>query len=233
MNWGNRLNLTIFGESHGEAIGAVLEGLPAGEEIDLPAVLAQMARRAPGADRYSTQRRESDEPQILSGLLDGRTTGAPLCAVIANADRKSADYAALREIPRPGHADYPARLRYGGFCDLRGGGRFSGRMTAPLVFAGAVCRQILRRRGVVIGSHAASVHGVRDTPFDPVSVSAELLESLSQKRFPVLSAEAERAMLAEIEKARLAQDSVGGVVECAAAGLPAGAGGPLWEGADS
>lgn len=233
MSWGNSVKLTIFGESHGGAIGAVLEGLPAGEEIDVPAVLAQMERRAPGADRYGTQRREADAPEILSGLLNGRTTGAPLCAVIANGDRKSADYDDLRNIPRPGHADYPALLRYGGFADPRGGGRFSGRMTAPLVFAGAVCRQLLYRRGTVIGSHVLSVHGVSETPFDPVTVSAELLKNLSLRRFPVIDSQAESAMLAEIDRARLAQDSVGGVIECAAVGLPAGAGGPLTEGAES
>ena len=233
MSWGNRLKLSIFGESHGPAIGAVLEGLPAGETIDLKQVNAQMARRAPGRDRSATPRRESDEPQVLSGLLEGRTTGAPLCAVIANANTRSADYDNLRTVPRPGHADYTAYLRYRGFHDVRGGGRFSGRLTAPLVFAGAVCRQILKRRGVSIGSHVLSVHGTADTPFDPAAVSAELLDSLAARYFPTVDPVAETAMRAEIESARMVLDSVGGVVECAAVGLPGGFGGPLSEGAES
>jgi chorismate synthase len=233
MAWGNHLQLTIFGESHGPAVGAVLEGLPAGEEIDGEQVRVQMARRAPGRDLSSTPRKESDKPQILSGMLNGKTTGAPLCAVIPNTDAHSSDYANLRTVPRPGHADYTAYLRYGGFNDVRGGGRFSGRLTAPLVFAGAVCRQILKRRGVTVGSHVLSVHGAADTPFDPVSVSAELLDGLSSRYFPTVDPLAESAMRAEVESARMALDSVGGVVECAAVGLPAGHGGPLAEGVES
>ncbi len=233
MTWGNRLRLTVFGESHGPAIGAVLEGLPAGEEIDLQEVQKQMARRAPGRDRSATQRRENDEPEILSGTLDGRTTGAPLCAVIRNTDIRSSDYDAMRNIPRPGHADYPAFVRYGGFNDVRGGGRFSGRLTAPLVFAGAVCRQILSRRGVTIGAHVFAVHGVEDSPFDPVDLPAALLEDLSARYFPTIDRGAKAAMRVQIEKARKGLDSVGGIVECAAVGLPAGAGGPLSEGVES
>lgn len=233
MAWGNRLKLSIFGESHGPAIGAVLEGLPAGETIDMEQVLNQMARRAPGRDRSSTPRKESDEPQILSGMLDDKTTGAPLCTVITNTNTHSADYDSLRTVPRPGHADYTAFLRYQGFNDVRGGGRFSGRLTAPLVFAGAVCRQILKRQGVTIGSHVLSVHGAADTPFDPAHVSAELLDNLASQYFPTVDPLAESAMRAEIESARLALDSVGGVVECAAVGLPGGIGGPLSEGVES
>lgn len=233
MTWGNHLRLTVFGESHGPAIGAVLEGLPAGEAIGMEQVLAQMARRAPGRDLSSTPRKESDEPQILSGMLNGKTTGAPLCAVIANADTHSSDYDSLRTVPRPGHADYTAYLRYHGCNDVRGGGRFSGRLTAPLVFAGAVCRQILKRRGVTVGSHVLSVHGAADTPFDPVAVSAELLDALASRYFPTVDPLAESAMRAEIESARQSLDSVGGVVECAAVGLPGGFGGPLSEGVES
>lgn len=233
MTWGNKIRLTVFGESHGPAVGAVLEGLPAGGEIDMEEVLAQMARRAPGHDRSSTPREESDEPRVLSGLWNGRITGAPLCAVIANADTRSSDYGEIPNIPRPGHADYTAYVRYHGFQDVRGGGRFSGRLTAPLVFAGAVCRQILKRRGVTVGAHVLSVHGVKDVPFDPVHLPAALLEDLSSRYFPTLGPDTERAMRAEIEAARRNLDSVGGVAECAAVGLPAGFGGPLSEGAES
>ena len=233
MTWGNKLRLTIFGESHGPAIGAVLEGLPAGEAIDLRGVQKQMARRAPGHDLSATPRKETDEPEILSGMLNGLTTGAPLCAVIRNADTHSADYDSLKNVPRPGHSDYTAFVRYGGFNDVRGGGRFSGRMTAPLVFAGAVCRQILSRRGVTVGAHVLSVRNAEDEPFDPVNIPASLLEDLSSRYFPTIDRCAEEVMRAQIEEARRSLDSVGGVVECAAAGLPAGHGGPLAEGAES
>jgi chorismate synthase len=233
MPWGNKLHVTIFGESHGPAIGAVLEGLPAGEEIEAEKIFLQMSRRAPGRDKAATPRRETDEPQILSGLLNGRTTGAPLCAVITNTNTRSSDYDSLRDIPRPGHADYTAHVRYRGFNDVRGGGRFSGRMTAPLVFAGAVCRQILKRRGVTVGAHVLSIHGISDPPFDSVGLPASLLENLSSRYFPTLDPSAEEQMRAEIESARKNLDSVGGVVECAAVGLPAGVGGPLDEGVES
>lgn len=233
MIWGTKVRLTIFGESHGPAIGAVLEGLPAGEPLGRDEIAAQMARRAPGRDASATPRKEADEPEILSGLLGDRTTGAPLCAVIRNMNAHSGDYDSLKSVPRPGHADYTARVRYGGYNDVRGGGVFSGRLTAPLVFAGAVCRQILRRHGVSIGAHVLSIHGVSDAPFDPAKIPASLLEDLSSRYFPTVDPDAETAMREVIEQARQKGDSVGGVAECAAVGVPAGAGGPLSDGAES
>lgn len=233
MIWGNKVRLTIFGESHGPAIGVVLEGLPAGEEIDFDEISMQMARRAPGRDASSTPRKEADTPKILSGMLQNRTTGAPLCAVIENTNTRSSDYENLRNVPRPGHADYTAHVRYGGFQDVRGGGHFSGRLTAPLVFAGAVCRQILRRRSITIGAHVLSVHGVFDFAFDPANISPSLLDDLSSRYFPTIRPEAETAMRAVIEDARRNQDSVGGVIECAVSGIPAGVGGPLSDGVES
>ena len=233
MIWGNKVRLTVFGESHGPAVGAVLEGLPAGEPVDLGEIAVQMARRAPGRDASATPRKESDEPRILSGLLAGRTTGAPLCAVIENADTRPADYSDLKNIPRPGHADYTAQVRYRGFNDVSGGGQFSGRLTAPIVFAGAVCRQILKRRGVSIGAHVASIYNISDAPFDPADIPVPLLENLSSRYFPTIDPGAEQKMRTVIEDARRRLDSVGGVVECAAAGVPAGAGGPLTDGAES
>lgn len=231
--WGDRVKISVFGESHGKAIGAVLDGLPAGEPLDFDEIALQMSRRAPGRDRSGTPRKESDLPQILSGVLNGTTTGAPLCAVIENTNTRSGDYENLRSVPRPGHADYPAALRYRGFQDVRGGGHFSGRLTAPLVFAGAVCRQILARRGVLIGAHVASVGAEKDIPFDPVCIPDEQLRRLSCVCFPVNSPEAESRMRAAIERARLTQNSVGGVVECAVTGVPAGLGGPLFGGMES
>ena len=151
--WGNNLRISIFGESHGPAVGVVIDGLPAGEEIDRDALLLQMSRRAPGRDKSSTPRKEADEPEILSGILEGRTTGAPLCVVIRNTNTRSGDYANLMQAPRPGHSDYAAYVKYHGCNDVRGGGHFSGRLTSCLCAAGAICRQILERRGILIGSH--------------------------------------------------------------------------------
>lgn len=230
---GNRVRLSIFGESHGEAIGCVLDGLPAGEALDMEEILVQMARRAPGRDMTSTMRLESDTPHILSGLLDGRTTGAPLAMTIANENQRSSDYANLAILPRPGHADYTGHVRYSGYNDVRGGGHFSGRLTAPLVFAGAVCRQILRRRGVTVGGHILRIAQACDDPFDPVAVSAAQLEALSSRPFSLLRAKAEPAMRDAVEAARMAADSVGGVIEAAAVGLPAGLGSPMFDGVEN
>ncbi len=193
------VRISIFGESHGIAIGVVIDGLPAGEPIDMDAVLAQMKRRAPGQDKSATPRKESDFPKVMSGLLNHTTTGAPLCAVIENTNTRSQDYGNLLDVPRPGHSDYPAYLHYHGFNDIRGGGHFSGRLTAPLVFAGAICRQILERRGIRIGGHVASVAQIQDTLFDPVDIPAELLETLSTTYFPVIDAGKKEAMAALID----------------------------------
>ncbi len=230
---GNRVKVTVFGESHGEAIGCILDGLPAGETLDLEEIDVQMARRAPGRDKASTPRRESDTPRILSGLYDGRTTGAPLAMAIANENIRSADYGELARKPRPGHADYTAHVRYNGYNDIRGGGHFSGRLTAPLVFAGGVCRQILRRRGVRIGGHILEIHGVRDRSFDPVRVDATQLEQLASQSFSLIDPSSETPMREQIDAARMELDSVGGIVEAAAVGLPAGLGSPMFDGVEN
>lgn len=221
-SWGEQVKISIFGESHGPAIGCIVEGLPAGETIDLAAVQAQMARRAPGQDSASTPRKEADAPQVLSGMLNGVTTGAPLCAVIQNTNTHSSDYSNFLAVPRPGHSDYPAWVKYHGYNDIRGGGHFSGRLTAPLVFVGAVCRQILARHGIVLGAHALSIGSISDSLLEPCP---KVLSQLSGEYFPVLDAEKKAAMYREIEAARAAQDSIGGVVECGIAGVPAGLGG--------
>ena len=238
-NIGNRVRLSIFGESHGSAIGCVIDGLPAGEALDWGEILTQMARRAPGRDKTSTPRQESDTPELLSGTLgsaeegDLRTTGAPLAMLIRNRNTRSGDYAELARLPRPGHADYPGFVRYQGFNDVRGGGHFSGRLTAPLVFAGAVCKQILRRRGVHVGGHILEIAGVRDRRFDPVAVNGGMLEALSARPFSLLDPAVEAAMREKVEAARMDCDSVGGIVEAAATGLPAGLGSPLFEGMEN
>ena len=170
--WGEKIRISIFGGSHTRAIGVNIEGLPAGEPICWEQVLGQMARRAPGQDPTATTRKEADTPQVLCGLLDGVTTGAPLCAIIENTNQRSKDYSSLRVLPRPGHADYTAYVKYGNHHDVRGGGHFSGRLTAPLVFAGAIARQLLQRRGILVASHVASIGEAQDQPCRPAGVRA-------------------------------------------------------------
>ena len=216
------MKYTIFGESHGPAIGVVLEGVPPGLELDLDAVRFDLARRAPGKNALSTARREADEPHILSGLFQGHTTGAPLCAVIENTDTRSGDYERTKNLARPGHADYPAHVRYGGFQDYRGGGHFSGRLTAPLVFAGGVAKQLLAQRGIFVGAHISTIYGVNDDPLE----DWESLRACAAKDFPVLSDEKGAEMREAILEAKNEQDSVGGAIECGVFGLPAGAGSP-------
>lgn len=231
--WGNNLRLSIFGESHGPAIGLVLDGLPAGEVIDENALFLQMSRRAPGRDKSSTPRKEADMPKIVSGVLNGITTGAPLCILIENTNTRSRDYGSLDRVPRPGHSDYAAYLKYAGYNDIRGGGHFSGRLTACLCAAGAICRQILFRRGIRIAGHAASIGSVQDTLFPETHIPDSLMERLSTAYFSVIDPEKEKEMRTVIEEARMALDSVGGVVECAVTGMPGGLGGPLFGGVES
>lgn len=232
-SWGSRIRISIFGESHGPAIGVTLDGLPAGIALDDQEILGFMARRAPGGNAYSTARRETDAPRIISGSLNGKTTGAPLCALIENADAHSSDYAEMETLARPGHADYTAHLRYGGFNDTRGGGHFSGRLTAPLVFAGAVASSALKTRGITIGAHIAAIHGVADTPIDPVNITPEQLGAVARKAFPVFDDDAGEKMRAEIEAAKEGDDSVGGIVGCCALGVPAGIGSPIFDGLEN
>ncbi len=230
---GSKVRLTVFGESHGPAIGCVIEGLPAGHKIDFDMLSLQMSRRAPGKDKTATARREEDAPEILSGVLEGVTTGAPLAIVIKNNDTRSHNYDDLKIHPRPNHSDYAAFVKYGGYNDIRGGGHFSARLTAPIVAAGAVCRSILKEKGISVGGHILNIGSVFDAPFDPVKVSAEELENLSSKLFALNLPEKEADMRAEVESARLYLDSVGGSVELAAVGLPAGVGNPMFFGVEN
>ena len=230
--FGNLLKISVFGQSHGKAIGVVVDGLPAGEAIDLEELNAFLARRKPGKSPLSTARKESDAPVFLSGLENGVTCGAPLCAVIENSDQHSSDYSELRDKPRPGHADYTAYVKWRDQADMRGGGHFSGRLTAPLCIAGGIARQILARRGVYVGAHLWSVGTERDTPF-PLRPTRELFEAVAAKPFPVLDDQAGERMQSLILEARQNLDSVGGVIECAAVGLPAGLGDPMFGGVEN
>lgn len=232
-DFGTHVQVSVFGESHGPAIGTVVHSLPAGEAISTEKIAVQLARRAPGQDATATSRREKDAFEILSGLKDGKTTGAPFSAVIRNEDTRSGDYGDLAVCPRPSHADYPAYIRYGGFNDVRGGGHFSGRLTAPLVIAGSVCRQILSNHGIHIGGHVLKIGLVSDEPFDPVSVSPALLDDLSGRYFSTLSDSSEKAMRDVITEVKSRGDSIGGLVELAVTGLPAGIGSPMFGGVEN
>lgn len=227
--YGDNLKLSIFGQSHGPAIGVVLDGIPAGLPVDTDILQAFLNRRAPGQNSWSTPRREEDRPEILAGILDGRTTGAPIAAIIRNTNTRSGDYAQIRDCPRPGHADYTAEIKYGGFQDAAGGGHFSGRLTAPLCIAGGLCKQWLGEMGIQIGAHIASIGGVPDRGFDPLE------PELSQvgTDFPVLSRDTVEKMRTAIAQAAAEGDSVGGCVECAVTGLPAGVGEPMFGGVES
>lgn len=220
------MRYSLFGESHGPAIGVVLQGVPSGLVIDTDFIEAEMARRAPGKTPLSTARSEKDAVEILSGAFEGRATGTPLCGLIRNTDTRSRDYAATRWLARPGHADFTSHLRYKGFEDYRGGGHFSGRLTAPLVFAGAVAKLALRENGVEIRARIRQIAGIEDTPLDLAAPDLEALRAAAGKTLPVVIDERGEAMQDAILKARGEGDSVGGVIECFVFGLPAGKGSP-------
>ncbi len=232
-NFGDKIKISIFGQSHSDAIGVVIDGLPVGEEIDLEKAQLFLDRRAPGKNAYSTPRKERDQVRVVSGLFQGRTCGAPICAMIENTNTRSKDYDQLKDMPRPGHADFTAEIKYHGFQDHRGGGHFSGRLTAPLCFAGAVCLQILERRGIAIGAHILSIHDAKDESFDCVHISKDELAQISEKAFPAITDKTGEEMQRVIQKAREQGDSVGGVIESVALGLPVGIGEPMFDGLES
>ena len=232
-SFGSKFKITVFGQSHSDCIGVVIDGVPAGLHPDMDAILAFLRRRAPGQGAHTTARKETDAPQILSGIVDGVTCGAPLCAVIQNENRRSGDYDALKNLPRPGHADFTAFEKFDGYADTRGGGNFSGRLTAPLCFAGAIAKQILAKSGITIGAHISRLAKIDDAPFDPVGIDAKTFKQIAEKDFPVLRDDVKDAMLTAIAAAKEDGDSVGGVIECAAVGLPVGWGEPIFDGAES
>ena len=231
--YGERFRFTIFGQSHSAAIGVTMEGLPAGIAIDLDRLQAFLDRRAPGNSPTATARKEPDRPKFVSGLVGNVTCGAPLTALIENTNTISKDYSNLRDCPRPGHADYPAQVKFRGFQDVSGGGHFSGRLTAPLCIAGGICLQMLEQMGITVAAHIQSVEQVQDDRFDPVQVDAARLKALLQKPFPVLRDGAAAEMTEAILRAKSEQDSVGGVIECAGVGLPAGWGDPMFGGMEN
>ncbi len=231
--WGNKIKYSIFGESHGKGIGIVIDGLEAGIELDLQYIEDEMKRRAPGRNKMSTERAEKDVFEILSGFFQGKTTGTPLCAVIYNNDTKSRDYSKVKDNMRPGHADYTGYLKYKGFNDFRGGGHFSGRITAPLTFAGSIAKQILERENIYIGSHINSIKNIRDSNFNPINIKEKQLLDLRKEEFPVLNEEQKQNMIDTILKAKESGNSVGGTIECAAINLPEGIGEPFFDSLES
>ena len=232
---GNAVKVSIFGESHSAAIGCTVDGLPAGVAVDTARLQTFLDRRAPGRDATATARREADAPHFLSGLVGGRTTGAPLAALIENTNTRSGDYAELARVPRPGHADFPAHARYRGWQDVAGGGHFSGRLTAPLCVAGGIALQALEQVGVRVVAHISSLgpEGIADEPLNPLAEDPAQRAAVLANPLPCVSAEAAERMRARILAAKSDLDSVGGTIECAAYGMPAGVGDPMFEGLEN
>ena len=227
--FGENLKLSIFGQSHGAAIGMTLDSIPAGLPVDFEKLQVFLNRRAPGQNDWSTPRKEEDRPEFLAGILDGYTCGAPIAAVIRNNNTKSKDYSNLYDIPRPGHADYTAQVKYGGFQDVAGGGHFSGRLTAPLCIAGGLCKQWLEEMGIRIGAHIVQIGLEKADRFNFLTPELDQIGTT----FPTLTQSDAAKFQSVIAKARLEGDSVGGRVECAITGLPAGIGEPMFGGVES
>lgn len=223
--YGENIRLTIFGQSHSPAIGMTLEGIPAGEKVDFEALEAFLKRRAPGQNAYSTARKEADKPEFLCGFTDDVTCGTPITAIIRNTDTRSQDYANLKTVPRPGHADYTANVKYNGHQDAAGGGHFSGRLTAPLCIAGGICKQLLMKEGIRVIARIAAIGGVKD--------QGELTEAVTGKDFPVMDDIQGAKMQERIAEAKADGDSVGGIIDCAVLGLPAGIGDPMFSGMEN
>ncbi|MCR5107700.1 MAG: chorismate synthase [Lachnospiraceae bacterium] len=227
--FGNRIKIDIFGQSHSKAIGVTIEGLPAGIDIDEDKLREFLKRRAPGRDQLTTGRKEADEYEIICGMADGKTCGAPLTALIYNKDQHSKDYSNIKDMPRPGHADYTAAVKYDGYNDIAGGGKFSGRLTAPMCIAGGIIMQLLEKEGIRITSHIYSIKDIKDTPYDLNGPFTDV----SNRELPVLDKEVIEPMKAAVLEAKNRLDSVGGIIECAITGLRAGIGEPMFDGIEN
>ena len=232
-NFGKNYCISIFGESHGNALGINIDGIPAGTELNLDFISEEMKRRAPGKSELTTSRTEKDEFEILSGFVNGRTTGTPLAMIIRNTNQKSKDYGEIAKKPRPGHADWAGLSRYNRFNDIRGGGHFSGRITAPLVFAGAVAKQILKEKGILIAAHVKSIKDIQDRDFEEKDITQENIDRLRNMILPVLHENIVPDMEKTILKAKEEKNSVGGIVEIMITGIKAGIGDPFFESMES
>lgn len=230
--YGETLKVSLFGQSHSDAIGVVIDGLPSGIKIDMERLQEFLLRRAARGE-LSTQRQEPDAPEFLSGIMNGFTCGAPICAIIRNTNVRSSDYNNLQNIPRPSHADYAAMCKHGESADLRGGGHLSGRLTAALCIAGGICKQYLENMGISVGAHIYSIAGIQDTPFDPVAITPDIMQEIAEKDFPVLNDAVKDAITERIKQAKEEQDSVGGIIEFAVTGLTPGLGSPHFGGLEN
>ena len=228
--WNNRISVSIFGEASGPAIGVTIDNLPSGEYIDSEELAKFMARRYPAVGGYPADPHENIVPHIMSGVYNDRTTGTPLCAFIQSIPTDEPENDNLDKLARPGHADYTGAVRYRGFNDVRSSGHFSDKLTAPLCFAGAICGQILERRGIYAGAHILQLHNIKDNPYDPVNITRDGVKSVRIKDFPVINDRKGWMMQEDIEKAKTAGESLGGVIECAAVNVPVGIGSPLFDG---
>lgn len=231
--WGNNIKLSLFGESHGKAIGISIDGLPPGISLDLEDIRFEMRRRAPGRDKLATSRVEKDEFEILSGYFNGKTTATPLCMIIYNTNTRPRDYEKTKNLMRPGHADFTGNKRYKGNNDYRGGGHFSGRMTAPICFAGAIAKQVLKSKGITIAGHINSIGDIEDSKFDMTDISSNFLESLRYKKIPTIEEGKASEMEKLISKLKDEKDSIGGIVEILALNVEAGIGNPFFDSIES
>ena len=231
--YGMNIKMAIYGESHGASIGLVIDGVPPGLQLDLEVIEKEMARRAPGKNQLSTQRKESDSFAIQSGFFEGYTTGTPLCVVIKNSDQHSKDYSILKDKMRPGHADYAGFVRYQGFNDYRGGGHFSGRLTAPLVFMGAVAKQALAQAGILVGAHILQIADIKEENFNPLGIEDKKIAELAGKDVAVMNDAIGEKMQAKILEAKAELNSVGGVIEAMVTNVPAGLGAPYFDSVES
>ncbi len=228
--FGNKLKVQIFGQSHAKGLGVVMDGIPAGFQLDMEEIQRFLDRRAGGKNAYSTARKEADTPIVLSGLVGDTTCGAPLCAIFENANTRSGDYDKFQGNLRPSHADYAAWVKYKGYQDKSGGGQFSGRLTLPLCFAGAVCIQLLRQQGIDVNSHILAIGNIKDEPYNLVDINTKTYEP---GEFPVLKKETGEQMIDLMTRIAKEGDSVGGIVECAITGMPVGVGEPIYDNVES
>ena len=231
--FGKNITISIFGQSHSNAIGVTIDGLPAGFKIDMDELAGFLKRRAPGSSQYATPRKEADLPEFLSGIIDDTTCGAPLTAIIRNTNTRPGDYRNLADVPRPGHADYTAQVKYNGFQDPTGGGHFSGRLTAPLCIAGGICLQILKKKGIHIGAHISKIGNIKDIPYDPCNVNVTDFRKTIGKALPVIDEKAENSMSELILEKKSQGNSIGGMIECAIIGMPVGIGNPMFDGLEN
>ena len=232
-NFGENYKISLFGESHGVALGINIDGIPAGTKLDLEFIKEEMKRRAPGKSKLTTPRIEKDEFEILSGFFNGVTTGTPLAMIVRNNDQRSKDYSELKKKPRPGHADWPGINRYDGYNDIRGSGHFSGRITASIVFAGAIAKQLLQEKGILIGAHIKSLKDIKDRDFEEKDINLKKINKLRKMVLPTLSENVAIEMENVIMKAREEGDSLGGIVEIMVKGMKAGIGDPFFESIES